>query len=297
MDIVFVYNSNIVDSVRKLNTIKYQFRSISKYAPDIDNIFFVVKDKAEFENVYTNITFIEYKDIVPDYILESTDAIDIIDLYITNIPNLNDKFLYIRENWFLLKTTKFFFEEFPLMDFFTEQFNENIQYPSGTWGSYMYTLTQLFLENKIGEDIYNHTNSDNYIIPFVSLAPIPIIKQKFDNYIQDLKSKIENDIEYRTFILRKYDNNPINNLNYFLYTYHTYYLSDYIPESFHTVKIKMNISNNLINDKLNAINVNDKFLTLTKIDKIKTLEEFEEKKALINNWLEQWFPDKCKYEI
>ena len=50
MDIVFVYNSSLVDSVRKLNTLKYQFRSIADNIPELDNIFFIVNDKTEFEN-------------------------------------------------------------------------------------------------------------------------------------------------------------------------------------------------------------------------------------------------------
>lgn len=298
MDIVFVYNSSLVDSVRKLDILKYQFRSIAENIPELDNIFFVVNDKTEFENAYTNITFIEYKDIVPDYILNTTEyTIDYIDLYITNIPNLSENFIYIRENWFFLRHKNLFYDNFSILNFYKKKidgsaFNKLI---NGEWGSYNFTLNYLLNNNKITTSEFD-TIFNSYQIPYTLNVPIPLIKSKIYDYSQYIINAFETDILFREKQLN-FNISNINNLNYLLYIDYTYYLNNYIPETIKTTQVKLTNSNDSVLNKLNNITVNDCFLSLVNIDKIKTVEEFEEKKILVNNWLEQRFPNKCKYEI
>lgn len=291
MDIVFIYNSSIIDSVKKMNTIKYQLRSIATYAPEIEHIFFIVKDKTEFESLYTNISFIECKDIIPDYALNYADNINVVDLYITNIPNLSENFIYVRENWFILRHNTYYTNNYPILSFCIKSDNDLNKLAEGCYWSnaicFDYLVSnELTNIKKFGADING--------IPMCKSMPTPLLKSKCSNFIQYYQQNLqEENIQNNINIT----SNKYDNLNYLVYTDYFFYTEQFIPETLSFKFLKMNFNINSIINNLNNISTNTKFLTLENIDKIKTLEEFEEKKILINNWLEQRFPDKCKYEI
>jgi len=280
-----MYDSNIINSVRKLDTLKYQLRSIDLYYSNyIDNLYLIVEDKTEFEKLYKNLIFVEHKDFIPESII-SYNNINLMDLYILNIEQLSDNFIYMRENWFFLKYHSLFFKDYPIFNIIKKSNNDKI------------TDSRFYSDYKSREILITSNLKDQFTSDYIIYPKtIPIALRK--NLLSNVKNWInntsyENIIESNNFsgIPQKTD------INYLIYGDYLYYTDNYITEPLNTKFIKLYNSINKINQDFNNIAETNCFLSLLNIDQIKTVEEFEEKKVLVNSWLEQRFPDKCKYEI
>lgn len=93
---------------------KYWFRAVEKYAPWVNNVFFItcghLPNWLNLEN--PKLKFIKHTDFMPQEVLPTFNS-NAIELYINRIPNLEEKFVYFNDDQFITSPVKScdFFQE------------------------------------------------------------------------------------------------------------------------------------------------------------------------------------------
>jgi len=120
MSMVYIVNNKEGDLNRDINMekLKYSLRSIEKYLPWFDGKIYLISQDENNEGLswvnknHKNIEIIYYRDILP---AEShpTKNKRVIELFLDNIPQLSEKFVYLKENHFFKRYThpRFFFSK------------------------------------------------------------------------------------------------------------------------------------------------------------------------------------------
>lgn len=85
------------------DVLKYILRGVEFCLPYIENVFIIVQNKSEIPNYIDTdkVIIIEHKDIIPKQFLPCFNSCTI-EWFIANIPNLNDEFLYLNDDMFLM---------------------------------------------------------------------------------------------------------------------------------------------------------------------------------------------------
>jgi len=105
-------DTNTKNRYRDMKTMKYWFRSVEKYAPWVNKIYFVTWGHLP-EWLNTNnekLVIVNHKDYMPKEILPTFNS-NAIEMYIHKIDGLSEKFIYFNDDVFLgkkVKPTQFF---------------------------------------------------------------------------------------------------------------------------------------------------------------------------------------------
>lgn len=105
-------NDNGACRYREMGTLKYWFRSIEKYAPWVNKVFFITcGQKPEWLNTdHPKLVRIDHKDYIPSKYLPTFNS-NPIELNLHRIPELSERFVLFNDDVFLLKpiSPDFFF--------------------------------------------------------------------------------------------------------------------------------------------------------------------------------------------
>lgn len=104
---------------RDWDILKYWFRSVEKYAPWVNHIFFITcGQKPEWLNFdHPKLRFIEHKDFIPSVYLPTFNSMTI-ELNFHRIPDLSEHFVYFNDDMYLNRPvlpTDFFRNDLPLI--------------------------------------------------------------------------------------------------------------------------------------------------------------------------------------
>lgn len=100
-------DSNINCRYEDNDELKYSLRSMNEYFPNVGKVFIVVSDREQIPlwlNL-NNVIVVEHKDIIPLEYLPTFNS-HVIELYISNIKDLSDKFLYLNDDIFFCGNCK-----------------------------------------------------------------------------------------------------------------------------------------------------------------------------------------------
>ena len=104
---------NSINSYRDMGTLKYWFRGVEKFAPWVNNIYFVTCGHLpEFLNVnHPKLKIVNHKDFIEEKYLPTFNS-SAIEMNILNIKELSERFVYFNDDTFLIDkvSKKDFFE-------------------------------------------------------------------------------------------------------------------------------------------------------------------------------------------
>ena len=99
---------------RDYNTLKYLLRGIDKYLPWIRNLYIIVEQESQIPKWLNRdkVKIIYHKDIIPEKLLPTYNS-GTIEMYLKNIPELSEYFIYGNDDMFPLSsmTKSDFFDE------------------------------------------------------------------------------------------------------------------------------------------------------------------------------------------
>ena len=109
--------SNSKIRYRDWGLLKYWFRSIEKYAPWVNKIFLITDHQIpEWLDTSNNkIVIVNHEDYIPNEYLPTFNS-NTIELFINNINDLSEKFVYFNDDMFItnyLKKDYFFYKDLP----------------------------------------------------------------------------------------------------------------------------------------------------------------------------------------
>lgn len=303
MDIVINYNSSMVYKIRDLNILKYMFRSIYKNINNINNIFLLICRDEEIPSFINqnNVNIIYYEDIIlPKYL--PTDNKNIAGLFTYNIPNLSENYLYLDIDIIITKQLPenyFFYNNLPNLQF-ENKIIDKVKESKFYWLLYNNAtmINQECINNGLIDialcmNLREKLHNSEFYIP-KSLHFTPLLKSEsadlFSYYLNDNNiidsSKLDKMFmsEHLTF----------KNLTCTYYYPLMYYLSDvYNPVNYEYDFINLGT---LTKSDILSIISNNKIVYFNPF-KVEELEDLENQKIIVNEILEEMFPDKCIYEI
>ena len=102
---------------RDWDTLRYWFRGVEKFAPWVNNIYFVTCGHLpEWLNIsHPKLKIIKHSDYIPQDYLPTFNS-NVIEYYFHKIDGLSDKFVYFNDDMFLInsvKPTRFFYKGLP----------------------------------------------------------------------------------------------------------------------------------------------------------------------------------------
>lgn len=102
-----INDSNSAIRYRDFETLKYWFRSIEKYTPWVNKIFFVTCGQIpEWLNTDNKkLVLINHKDYIPNEYLPTFNS-NVIEIYMNRIPNLSEQFVYFNDDTFIVNHMK-----------------------------------------------------------------------------------------------------------------------------------------------------------------------------------------------
>jgi hypothetical protein len=209
----------------QVDEIEFSVKSILKYAKFVRNIFIVtdnqtprfLKDietaKQKYPNVFIidhSIIFREYKHYLPTFNCLPIESL----LY--KIPNLAEHFLYLNDDFFLLRETKvsdFFINNKPIIRGFWTNFYEDI------WYKKVQKVVFKFFNKESKENIYGFKKGqqniakilgfDKYIRLDHTIAPLR--KSTYDNYYIKNPEILDLNIKHRFRHPEQYTNQSLAN--------------------------------------------------------------------------------------
>lgn len=92
---------------RDWDTLRYWFRGVEKFAPWVNNIFFVTCGHLpEWLNVnHPKLKIVKHSDYIPKEYLPTFNS-NVIEFYFHKIPELSERFVYFNDDMFLIDTVK-----------------------------------------------------------------------------------------------------------------------------------------------------------------------------------------------
>lgn len=114
---------------RSYGVLDLQIKGIRKFMPYINNIFVIVSDKSQLNDIeLDNVIIIEHKDIIPEDILPVFNSCAI-EMFMWNIPNLGEQFIYFNDDMFILDyidSLIFFNDNKPCLSPYIMKFDKSI---------------------------------------------------------------------------------------------------------------------------------------------------------------------------
>lgn len=100
------FNKN--ERFRDFSLLKYIFRSIEKYAPYIDTVYLIVSSVSQVPSYinkdYKKLRIITHTEIIPESYLPTFNS-NTIEMFIQNIPNLSEHFIYSNDDFIFTNNT------------------------------------------------------------------------------------------------------------------------------------------------------------------------------------------------
>lgn len=258
------------------NLIRFVFRSIAKNMPWINNIFFIVQSESQVPDWIdkSKIKIVYHKDFIPERYLPTYNSTTI-EMFLWNIPDLGEQFIYGNDDLFALSTCTEddFFSCSGLPKIHLNLKNKvNINAFRKTLIKGQQMINKDFPSRKIPEDKYYRTNH----------LMSPMLKSTTQQVWTKHKVEICNGISaFRTE----------RNVNQYIYSLYQVFSNQYIDEKFNgkyfdfeSTRIPV-ICEMISNQDYKVICINDSGLN-------------NEKEAIdIFNAFQSVFPNKCKYEL
>lgn len=261
---------------RDWDNLKYLFRGVANYMPWINNVYLILSQesqKPEWLNE-TSVKVIYHKDIIPKEFLPTYNSC-CIEMFLGNIPNLADKFLYANDDMF------------PINPCFPEDFFKNGKpitcFKKCTYSnmSNIYrhqcrrSLDVAEIDTKMSDDPKTYIwKSPHSIAPILKSTCIKMLTEKKDLIYKSISPLRET-----------------KNMNQYLYTYWQYAHGLYVEGQAKNKYVEANQSATYIADCI--LDRNIQILCLNDSNKI---NDFNKTKNKINAAFNKKMPDKCKYE-
>lgn len=88
---------------REWDTLRYWFRSVEKFAPWVNNIFFVTCGHLPgwLDTSHPKLKIVKHSDFIPEEFLPTFNS-NVIEFYFHKIPGLSERFVYFNDDMFLL---------------------------------------------------------------------------------------------------------------------------------------------------------------------------------------------------
>ena len=300
---------NITDTIcryRDMGTLKYWFRSVEKFTPWINKIYFITYGHLpKWLNKYNEkLVIVNHKDFIPKEYLPTYNS-NAIELNLFRIKELSENFVLFNDDFFILKKMKkedFFKNNLPC-----EEYAENINMPRGYLENFAHTLL-----NNIGI-INKHFNKKEvmrkHFFKYINLKyglnnirTICLLPWKDFSLIYDphlpvslKKSQLEElwKIEEEALVnTSKNKFRKITDINQYLIRYFQLLKGEFCPRR-HGIG-KMFTMNQNLNKIVNAIK-KQKYKLICINDSDEDFE-FDNAKSSITDAFEYILPDKCSFE-
>lgn len=258
------------------NLIRFVFRSIAKNMPWINNIFFIVQSESQIPDWLdkSKVKIVLHSDFIPERYLPTYNSTTI-EMFLWNIPELGEQFIYGNDDLFALSTCT-------ENDFFSCSGLPKIH---------------LSLKNKVGINAFRKTLIKGQEMINKDFPSIKIPEDKYyrTNHLMSpmLKSTLEQVwIRHRIEICNSISAfRTDNNVNQYIYSLYQVFSNQYVDEKFpgryfDFEGTRVPVICNMITDKeYKVICINDSGLN-------------NEKEAIdIFNAFQSIFGEKCKYEL
>jgi hypothetical protein len=227
----FLENSSFLDtkSIRmrydQVNEIEFSVKSILKYAKFVRNIYIVtdnqrpvfLKDIEKAKIEYPTVFIVDHKTIFSGYhqYLPTFNCLSIESL-LYKIPNLAEHFLYLNDDFFLLRDTKvsdFFINCNPVIRGFWTNFYEDIWYKKVQFLFYEFlgkeTHKNVYGFKKGQQNIAKILGFDKYVRLDHTIAPLR--KSTYDIYYKKKPEILELNIKHRFRHPEQYTNQSLAN--------------------------------------------------------------------------------------
>ena len=189
-----IVEMNTIRFVDNLCLLPYQLKLIRKNMPWINNIFLLLSNiEQKPKDLPSDIKVILHKEFIPYKYLPTFNSTTI-EMFLWNIPNLSEKFIYANDDMLPireLKETDFFNGDKVVIDFLDLNINqENTEYRYQCLNSYNNVL------NKLGIKYDN----ENFIAPVHSFTPM------IKSHCKETYDLIEKEITHNISAFRNYFN-------------------------------------------------------------------------------------------
>ncbi|WP_299052374.1 Stealth CR1 domain-containing protein [uncultured Polaribacter sp.] len=218
-------SKDIRTKLDQVNEIEFAVKSILKYATFVRNIFIVtdnqipnfLKNKVKAQEEYPNVIIIDHKTIFKGYhqYLPTFNCLPIESL-LYKIPDLAEHFLYLNDDFFLLRETNvtdFFIDGNPVIRGFWTPFSEDIWYKK-LQNSIYKIIGKEGKRNTYGfkkgqQNIAKILGFDRYVRLHHTFAPLK--KSTYDNYYKKNPEILELNIKHRFRHPEQYTNQSLAN--------------------------------------------------------------------------------------
>lgn len=302
MDIVINYSNSLKEKVRDLNILKYVLRSLDCHVQNVDNVFLIVEsndDIPEYLNI-NNIKIVTHESIIDPEFLPTTNK-NLVTLSIPRIKDLNEEFLVIDTNCIINQSCKdntFFFNNLPNMSFINvkDTVHADSQKCATIRKAGRYSGLCAFNNRSIS---FNKVN-DCYDLSFENMK-MPLyhhysyLKSKCIELYNYIWNQAKEDSGFKDMIFTK-DEEIRNIPGLLLYSMYHYWTDFY---NIQNAKFKrVNLAGSTTADDIIEVMNNREYKAMS-LNPF-TIEEFEDLeriKTLLNDVLEERFPNKSKYEL
>lgn len=268
---------------RNYDTLKYLLRGIAKNLPWIRNIYIIVEQESQVPEWLNreNVKIIYHKDIIPEKLLPTYNS-GTIEVYLKNIPDLSEYFIYGNDDMFPISpmTKSDFFDEdgLPKLKVKKDQMEDN-------WHPNTYQCMVLN-SNRISYDDLSLKQEKNTLIRW-NHTITPMRKSTWEGLFHRHQERIENSCS--TFRMPKNTTQELVNSWHFL---SNKYCKNYTLQA-NYIGIKDIKDKNGLTEKMKdcqVICINDGNIDEDSLS-------FKEVKEIILHEFKELFPEKCKYEI
>ena len=303
--------SNSVNRFRDWDILKYWFRGVEKYAPWVNNIYFVtwghLPKWLNTEN--SKLKIVNHKDFIPDDYLPTFSS-HTIELNLHRIKGLSENFVYFNDDMFIINEVNkedYFKNGVPVNNFYE---TVNLPYLSNNFSKTCFNNAALlndifnkrYFYRKYFSKIFNLKNGFNHIVQSLFLLPYPLFcgmgvihgssSMKKESY-EFLWDKYYD--KFHNTCLHKFRNYDLD-VNQYVIKDYAILKGDFCVRNYDFIKI-VNVENenqiatlkkSLFGNKNKELCVNDNLdIEGEESDKIiKQVQEMFAKK----------FPDKCSFE-
>ena len=296
--------SDSINRYRDWDILKYWFRGIEKFAPWVNNVFFITYGHLPaFLNVNNpKLKIINHKDYIDNKYLPTYNP-KVLELNFHNIEDLSEHFVYFNDDMFVIKEviqSDFFKDGLPC-----DSFSEDVIYPGidpfcGTLFKNECILSKYFKKSECKKSLkgkyYNIKYGKNNLKTFVFSYFKNFVGIKYTHLPQSfLKSKFQElyNLEKDTFE-KTYSHKfrTETDINQYLIREYQLLSGNFSPRSYKIGKPFI-ISNN--NEKIINSIIKQKYKMICLNDNDPNVDFDKAKRELINAF-ETILPDKCSFE-
>lgn len=264
--------------------LKYKFRAMAKWAPWISNVYILVSDEEqipEWLNKNT-VNVVLHKDFIPKEFLPTFNSCTI-EMFLQNIPNLEEKFIYGNDDVYFndIVKPKFFYPE---KDKITMDLRERKLYHEGdinkVWAQIPQNSLKLAARDK-SEYLNKYIDGIHlYELPHVDK---PMLKSNNEYVYSIYKNEIESSISQ----LRS-----VNNLNQSLFTEYLMFHDRALWEMYRFGYFQVGNDTNRIVEALSTKDKRPREICCNDSDRA-TEKDYQR----ILSEFKRLYPEKCKYEV